>query len=188
MGHPRRLRHRLGSQRPRQQPAEGQQLPGWGIRTGRRYRFLHSGRLVRGSRCRFEGLRDLDLRQRVHCGLHRDLAGGLVEPINGYKVEAYIPDNYSAAPAAHYHLTGATTQDAYVNQQNFTNQYATISFSLCPDASGGITVRLDDGGTANTGIVIATRSCRPSPTTPSSWPAVTGRRRRRIHLAAHRRR
>jgi hypothetical protein len=113
---------------------------------------------------------------------------GSLNRSNGYKVEAYIPDNYSAAPAAHYHLTGATTQDAYVNQQNFTNQYATISSSLCPDASGGITVRLDDGGTANTGIVIATRSCRPSPTTPSSWPAVTGRRRRRIHLAAHRRR
>ena len=113
---------------------------------------------------------------------------GSLNRSNGYKVEAYIPDNYSAAPTAHYHLTGATTQDAYVNQQNFTNQYATISSSLCPDASGGITVRLDDGGTANTGIVIATRSCRPSPTTPSSWPAVTGRRRRRIHLAAHRRR
>jgi hypothetical protein len=92
-----------------------------------------------------------------------------------YKVEAYIPDNYSDAPSAHYHLTGATGQDAYLNQQSFTNQYATLSNGICPDAAAQLTITLDDGGTANAGMIVGADAVRFTQTTTScvAWPEPT---------------
>ena len=60
-----------------------------------------------------------------------------------WRVEAWIPDWNSNTTHAHYHITGATAADAYVNQQSYTNAWVGLT-TICPASNGNITVRLDD--------------------------------------------
>ena len=69
-----------------------------------------------------------------------------------YTVQAYIPNNHSNAPHAHYHIVGGdgagglSAIDVSVNQENYTNAWAFLT-SICGDPTGTITVTLaDDGG------------------------------------------
>jgi len=63
------------------------------------------------------------------------------------QLQAYIPNNYSNASHAHYHYCspGGGCADGYVNQNNYTNQWATFG-SVCT-TDGTATIQLaDDGG------------------------------------------
>jgi hypothetical protein len=63
------------------------------------------------------------------------------------QLQAYIPNNYSNASHAHYHYCspGGGCADGYVNQNNYTNQWAVFG-SVCT-TDGTATIQLaDDGG------------------------------------------
>lgn len=69
-----------------------------------------------------------------------------------YQLQAYIPNNHSDAGNAHYRYcapdtgTGAVVcNDGYVNQNNFTNAWATFGAVCTADGTASITLA-DDGG------------------------------------------
>ena len=66
---------------------------------------------------------------------------------HAYTLQAYIPNNHSDASHAHYHYCGTNQgcADGYVNQNNYTNAWA--SFGTVCTTDGNATIQLaDDGG------------------------------------------
>ena len=70
------------------------------------------------------------------------------------QLQAYIPNNYSDASHAHYHYCspGGGCADGYVNQNNFTNAWATFGAVCTTDGTATITLA-DDGGDTYPAIV-----------------------------------
>lgn len=70
------------------------------------------------------------------------------------QLQAYIPDNDANASHAHYHYCtpGGGCADGYVNQNNYTNQWATVGTVCTTDGTATITLA-DDGGDAYPAIV-----------------------------------
>lgn len=68
-----------------------------------------------------------------------------------YQVEAYIPNMHSDATHAHYHIhtLGGGDRDAYINQENFTNQWDTSDLGLLCTSDGNAQVTLADNGGDN---------------------------------------
>jgi surface antigen len=75
-----------------------------------------------------------------------------------YRVDAFVPDNYSDNPIAVYTVADAKgTATAAVNDNAYTNDWAELGVYET-NGSGGITVRLDDRGT--TGLYVAADAMR----------------------------
>jgi lysophospholipase L1-like esterase len=70
------------------------------------------------------------------------------------QLQAYIPNNYSDASHAHYHFCspGGGCADGYVNQNNYTNAWATFGAVCTTDGTATITLA-DDGGDTYPAIV-----------------------------------
>jgi hypothetical protein len=70
------------------------------------------------------------------------------------QLQAYIPNNYSDASHAHYHYCspGGGCADGYVNQNNYTNQWAPFGTVCTSDGTATITLA-DDGGDVYPAIV-----------------------------------
>jgi lysophospholipase L1-like esterase len=70
------------------------------------------------------------------------------------QLQAYIPNNYSDASHAHYHFCTPSggCADGYVNQNNYTNQWATFGTVCTADGTATITLA-DDGGDVYPAIV-----------------------------------
>lgn len=66
-----------------------------------------------------------------------------------YSLQAYIPNNHSNASHAHYRFCspGGGCGDGFVNQNNFTNQWATFGAVCTSDGTAGVIIA-DDGGDA----------------------------------------
>ena len=64
-----------------------------------------------------------------------------------FTLQAYIPNGHSNASHAHYHYCGTNSgcADGYVNQNNFTNQWATFG-TVCTTDGNATIVLADDGG------------------------------------------
>jgi hypothetical protein len=64
-----------------------------------------------------------------------------------YQIQAYIPNGHSDATHAHYRISspGGGTADAYVDQENYTNTWATVGYVCTSDGTAQITLS-DDGG------------------------------------------
>lgn len=64
-----------------------------------------------------------------------------------WQLQAYIPNNYSDASNAHYHFCspGGGCGDGYVNQNNYTNQWAVFGAVCTSDGTASV-VLADDGG------------------------------------------
>lgn len=73
---------------------------------------------------------------------------------NVYQLQAYIPNNDADASHAHYHYCapGGGCADGYVNQNNFTNQWATFGATCSTDGTATITLA-DDGGDVYPAVV-----------------------------------
>jgi hypothetical protein len=71
-----------------------------------------------------------------------------------WQLQAYIPNNYSDASHAHYHYCspGGGCADGYVNQNNYTNAWATFGAVCTTDGTATITLA-DDGGDTYPAIV-----------------------------------
>lgn len=75
-----------------------------------------------------------------------------------YRVDAFVPDNYSDNPVAVYTVSDVNgTHMAAVNDNVYTNDWAELGVYET-DGSGGITVKLDDRGT--TGLYVAADAMR----------------------------
>jgi surface antigen len=75
-----------------------------------------------------------------------------------YRVDAFVPDNYSNNPVAIYTVTDSTgTQTAAVNENVQTNDWSELGV-FKTNSSGGITVKVDDRGT--TGLYVAADAMR----------------------------
>lgn len=83
------------------------------------------------------------------------------------QLQAYIPNNYSDASHAHYHFCTPSggCADGYVNQNDYTNQWATFGTVCTSDGTATITLA-DDGGDVYPRIVGAD-AIRAVPTTIS---------------------
>lgn len=81
-----------------------------------------------------------------------NLAG--LDTIHVMQLQAYIPNNYSDASHAHYHYCspGGGCADGYVNQNNYTNQWATFG-AVCTTDGTATVVLADDGGDVYPAIV-----------------------------------
>ncbi len=66
-----------------------------------------------------------------------------------YDLQAYIPNGHSDASHAHYHFCspGGGCADGYVNQNNYTNQWANFG-AVCTSDGTATIVLADDGGDA----------------------------------------
>jgi uncharacterized protein with LGFP repeats len=71
-----------------------------------------------------------------------------------YQLQAYIPNNDSDASNAHYHYCapGGGCADGYVNQNNYTNAWATFGATCTTDGTATITLA-DDGGDVYPAII-----------------------------------
>ncbi|WP_194905394.1 golvesin C-terminal-like domain-containing protein [Catenulispora rubra] len=88
---------------------------------------------------------------------------GLV-PNTCYRIDAFVPDNYSDDPAASYTVSGLSgTAAASVDENAFTNDWAELGVYRAT-AAGGLTVHLDNRGA--TGLYVAADAVRfwPQPT------------------------
>ncbi len=83
---------------------------------------------------------------------HYSLSG--LDTTRAYQLQAYIPNNYSDAPNAHYHYCspGGGCADGYVNQNNYTNQWA-IFGAVCTTDGTATIVLSDDGGNPSGSII-----------------------------------
>jgi hypothetical protein len=74
-----------------------------------------------------------------------DLSG--MDTTHAWQLQAYIPNGHSDASHAHYHFCspGGGCADGYVNQNNYTNQWATFGAVCTSDGTAEITLA-DDGG------------------------------------------
>ena len=81
-----------------------------------------------------------------------NLAG--LDTVHVMQLQAYIPNNYSDASHAHYHFCspGGGCADGYVNQNNFTNAWATFGAVCTTDGTASV-VLADDGGDVYPAIV-----------------------------------
>lgn len=83
---------------------------------------------------------------------HYSLSG--LDTTRAFQLQAYIPNNYSDAPNAHYHYCspGGGCADGYVNQNNYTNQWANFGYVCTTDGTATI-VLSDDGGNPSGSII-----------------------------------
>lgn len=83
---------------------------------------------------------------------HYSLSG--LDTTRASQLQAYIPNNYSDAPNAHYHYCspGGGCADGYVNQNNYTNQWASFGYVCTTDGTATI-VLSDDGGNPSGSLV-----------------------------------
>lgn len=72
-----------------------------------------------------------------------------LDTTHAMQLQAYIPNDHSDASHAHYHYCspGGGCADGYVNQNNYTNQWATFGAVCTTDGTATITLA-DDGGDA----------------------------------------
>jgi lysophospholipase L1-like esterase len=72
---------------------------------------------------------------------------GLDNSARAWQLQAYIPNNHSDASHAHYHYCtpDGLCYDGHVNQNNFTNQWATFG-DVCTSYSSVQVTLADDGG------------------------------------------
>jgi lysophospholipase L1-like esterase len=70
-----------------------------------------------------------------------------LDPTHAYTLQAYIPNGHSNASHAHYHYCGTNggCADGYVNQNNFTNAWASFG-TVCTSDGNATIVLADDGG------------------------------------------
>lgn len=99
-----------------------------------------------------------------------------LDTTNVWQLQAYVPDNHSNASHAHYHFcpTGHPCQDGYVNQNNYTNQWAAFG-SVCTSDGTVSVVLADDGGGDKYPVQVgadAIQAVRTSATCASTAPAV----------------
>ena len=66
---------------------------------------------------------------------------------HAYQLQAYVPNDHSNAAKAHFHFCGpgGGCGDGYLNQNNFTNQWATVG-AVCSTDGTATAVLSDDGG------------------------------------------
>jgi hypothetical protein len=83
---------------------------------------------------------------------HYSLRG--LDTTRAYQLQAYIPNNYSDASHAHYHYCspGGGCADGYVNQNNYTNQWAGFG-AVCTTDGTATVVLADDGGDTYPAVV-----------------------------------
>jgi hypothetical protein len=81
-----------------------------------------------------------------------DLSG--LDTVHAIQLQAYIPDNNADASSAHYHYCspGGGCGDGYVNQNNYSNQWATFGYVCTTDGTATITLA-DDGGDTYPAVV-----------------------------------
>ena len=72
-----------------------------------------------------------------------------MDSVHLWQLQAYIPNNHSNASHAHYHYCspGGGCADGYVNQNNYTNQWASFG-AVCTSDGTATIVLADDGGDA----------------------------------------
>lgn len=76
-----------------------------------------------------------------------------------YRVDAFVPDNYSDDPVTVYTMTDATgTSYAAVNENEQTNDWSELGVYKTNSSGGGLTVMVDDRG--NTGLYVAADAVR----------------------------
>ena len=77
-----------------------------------------------------------------------------LDTVHVMQIQAYIPNNYSNASHAHYHYCspGGGCADGYVNQNNYTNQWAVVGAVCNTDGTATITLA-DDGGDTYPAVV-----------------------------------
>jgi hypothetical protein len=77
-----------------------------------------------------------------------------LDTTHAYTLQAYIPNGYSDASHAHYHYCGTNDgcADGYVNQNNFTNAWASFGTVCTTDGNATITLA-DDGGDVYPAVV-----------------------------------
>ena len=81
-----------------------------------------------------------------------------LSPNTCYRVDAFVPDNYSDNPSTRYTVTGASGPTAaQVNENNFTNDWAELGVYRTT-ASGAMSVHLDNRGA--TGLYVAADAMR----------------------------
>jgi hypothetical protein len=70
-----------------------------------------------------------------------------LDPTRGYTLQAFIPNGHSNASHAHYHYCGTNggCADGFVNQNNFTNAWASFG-TVCTSDGNATIVLADDGG------------------------------------------
>jgi hypothetical protein len=70
-----------------------------------------------------------------------------LDTVHQWQLQAYIPNNYSDASHAHYHYCspGDGCADGYVNQNNYTNQWAEFGIVCTTDGTAQV-ILADDGG------------------------------------------
>jgi hypothetical protein len=87
-----------------------------------------------------------------------------LDTTRAYHLEAYIPNNYSDASHAHYHFCGAADgcADGYVNQNNYTNAWAT--FGTACTTNGIMTIVLADDGGDVYPVIVGADAIRAVPT------------------------
>ncbi|GAA4262905.1 golvesin C-terminal-like domain-containing protein [Dactylosporangium darangshiense] len=72
-----------------------------------------------------------------------------LDTTRAYQVQAYVPNAHSNSPNAHYVISspGGGTANGYVNQQDYTNAWATVGGVCTSDGTATVTL-WDDGGAA----------------------------------------